>query len=60
MKSFLFTLAVVGTMSTTQAFSFDDVNDWFASIPKTRKQALANMDRNLFKKKSAEDSAYIK
>lgn len=52
MKSFLFTLAVVGTLSTTQAFNFDDISEFAASIPKTRAGALKKMHPDLFKKKS--------
>lgn len=43
MKSFLFTLAVVGMVSTTEAFDFSDVQEFVSTIPRTKKERLSRM-----------------
>merc|ERR1719326_2074722 len=43
MKSYLSTLAVVGMIGTTEAFSFDDVTEFVSNIPRTRKEAIARV-----------------
>jgi hypothetical protein len=49
MKSFLFTIACIGSVTTTQAFSWDDVTEFVGTIPRTRKERLASMDADLLR-----------
>jgi hypothetical protein len=43
MKSIAFTVAVAATLSTSDAFSFDDVNEFIADIPRTKRERYARM-----------------
>lgn len=61
MKSFIFTLACIGAVTTTQAFSWDDVTEFVSTIPRTKKERLARMDSAALKSvHTAEDKAAIK
>lgn len=43
MKSIVFTVAVAATVATTEAFVFDDVNEFISTIPRTKRERLARM-----------------
>jgi hypothetical protein len=43
MKSIISAVAVAATLSTSEAFSFDDVNEFISTIPRTKRERLARM-----------------